>query len=45
MATYQINLESLSKVLEANRLSPNYLKVKLNEVGQDGIKPNIDMPE
>ena len=38
MATYQINLESLSKVLEANRLSPNYLKVKLNEVGQEGIE-------
>ncbi len=38
MATYQINLESLSKVLEANRLSPNYLKVKLNEVGQVGIE-------
>ena len=38
IATYQINLESLNKVLEANRLSPNYLKVKLNEVGQDGIE-------
>ena len=38
MATYQINLESLSTVLEANRLDPNYLKVKLNEVGQDGIE-------
>ena len=38
MATYQINLESLSKVLEANRLNPNYIKVKLNEVGQDGIE-------
>ncbi len=38
MATYQINLESLSTVLEANRLNPNYLKVKLNEVGQDGIE-------
>ncbi len=38
MATYQINLESLSKVLEDNRLSPNYLKVKLNEVGEEGIK-------
>ena len=25
MATYQINLESLSTVLEANRLNPNYL--------------------
>ena len=38
MATYQINLESLSTVLEANRLNPNYLKVKLNEVGQEGIE-------
>ncbi len=38
MATYQINLESLSKVLETNRLNPNYLKVKLNEVGQNGIE-------
>ena len=38
MATYQINLESLSKVLEANRLNPDYLKVKLNEVGQEGIE-------
>ncbi len=38
IATYQINLESLSKVLEANRLNPNYLKVKLNEVGQEGIE-------
>ncbi len=38
MATYQINLESLTTVLEANRLNPNYLKVKLNEVGQDGIE-------
>ncbi len=38
MATYQINLESLSKVLETNRLNPNYLKVKLNEVGEDGIE-------
>ncbi len=38
IATYQINLESLSKVLEANRLNPNYIKVKLNEVGEDGIE-------
>ncbi len=38
IATYQINLESLSTVLEANRLSPNYIKVKLNEVGQEGIE-------
>ena len=38
MATYQINLESLSTVLEANRLNPNYIKVKLNEIGEDGIE-------
>ncbi len=38
MATYQINLESLTTVLEANRLNPNYIKVKLNVVGEEGIE-------
>ena len=38
IATYQINLESLSEVLVDDRLNPDYIKVKLNEEGQEGIK-------
>ena len=38
LATYQINLESLTKVAETERIGADYLKVKLNEVGEDGIE-------
>ncbi len=41
-AGYQINLESLSKsdgatIPDSDRLKPDYLKVKINEVGTEGI--------
>ena len=37
-AGYQINLESLGKSTDTeSRLNPNYLKVKINEEGFDGI--------